>query len=292
VANAHLACARLDAEKKRFDKARSHYESAGQYADPSRHGFIACCRAACELKAGEQARADELLAEARAKAPGEMLVTYTLLVEGIRVKLPQALKTRFTQEFNDAVADTPTPQLARGLLDYLAHLEATGVDYYGQKTHTKKIMDFVGRLDLKSCSEDDFFAIVGDLVHLNAPVRMTNRFLQYGQRHYHKNPFGYYYEAFYLMGDEFDPADGPPPARTLWLLQEAERLAQPRADEPAVKTMLEDIESRRKLLMAFRGLLGGLMGALGGFPFPDMFGGGGDYYDDDDDFYDDDDDYL
>ncbi len=188
VANAHLACARDEVVQSHFDPARAHYASAVRYADPARHGFIACCRAACELKAGEQARADELLAEARAKAPGEMLITYTLLVEGIRVRLPAPLKKRFTQEFNDAVADQPAPELARALLDYLRHLQATGVEYHGRKTHIKKIMDFVGRLDMKKCSEDDFFAIVGDLVHLHGPPRMTTRFLRYAQERYRQNP--------------------------------------------------------------------------------------------------------
>jgi tetratricopeptide (TPR) repeat protein len=284
VANAHLACAREEVEQGHFEPARAHYENAVHFADPARHGFIACCRAACELKAGEESRANELLAEARAKAPGEMLITYTLLVEGIRVRLPGTLKTRFTQEFNDAVADKPTPELARGLLDYLVHLQLTGVEYHGRKTHTKKIMDFIGRIDMKHCSEDDFFAIVGDLVRLHAPPRMTNRFLQYAQRHYRQNPFGYYYEAAFLMGDELEESGGPPPAQTMWLLTRAEELAEPRAHEPAVKAMLDDIANRRKMLMAFRGLLGSLMGAMGGFPFPDVFDD--DYYDDDD-FYDD-----
>jgi tetratricopeptide (TPR) repeat protein len=289
VANAHLACARDEAVKSHFDQARAHYESAVGLADPSRHGFIACCRAACELKAGDQTRADELLGEARAKAPGEMLVTYTLLVEGIRVKLPGTLKTRFTREFNDLVADKPTAELARALLDYLVHLQATGVEYHGRKTHTKKIMDFVGRLDWKSCSEEDFFAIVGGLVHLNAPVRMTNSFLRYGQDRYRKSPFGYYYEAVYLMGENPQEEPGAPPPQVMWLLEKAEELAQPRAHEPAVKAMLEDIARRRKMLMAFRSLLGGLMGAMGGFPFPDLFGDD-DY--DDDDYFDDGEDYF
>jgi tetratricopeptide (TPR) repeat protein len=287
IGKAHLDCARADAEKKRFDPARAHYQSALQYSEAASHGVIACCQAACELKAGDENRANELLAEARAKAPGEMLVTYALLVEAIRLRLPQAVKTRFTQEFNSAVADRPTPELARGLLGYLVDLDENDVTYHGQKTHTKKIYDFVGRLELKACNENDFVAILGFLVRLDSPVRMTTRFLNVAQQRFPKNPFVYYYEAVHVMGDAESPS--APPMRALWLLEEAERLAQPRAAEPAVKTMLEDLSTRRTMLMSFRSLLGGMFGGMfggpDGFPFGGMF--------DDDDFvddYDDDDD--
>ncbi len=250
------------------------------------------------MKAGDEPRADELLAEARAKAVGEMLVTYTLLVEAIRLKLPHSMKTRFTTEFNSAVADEPTPAIAGGLLVYLAELDKTGVTYHGQKTHTKKIMDFVGRLNLQACPEEDFIAILGNLVHLDGPVRMTTRFLEEAEKRFPANPFVYYYHAVHLMGD--DPEAGAP-MRVLWLLKEAERLGQPRNSEPAVKTMLDDVSGRLKLLMSFRGLLGSLLGGLGGFPgmagfpgmggFPDMGGFpfpgmfGDDDDEDDDDYY-------
>jgi hypothetical protein len=278
VSEAHLNCAREAAARGAFDQARPHYDSAVAYAEPAVHPFLACCRAACELKAGDPARADELLAGARSKAPAEMLLTYTMLVEAVRLKLPHAVKTRFTGEFNDLVSDKPTPELAAGLAGYLHRLQDAGVSYHGQKTHTKKIYDFIDRLDKKHCPEEKYIELLGHLAHMDPPVRMLNRFFEHGRKHFRNNPFVPYYEAVHLMGD--DPEVGPP-TQAVWLLESAERLAQPRAGEPAVKAMLEDIAERRKLLRSFRSLLPDLFG-FGGFPF-----GGDDDYDDD---YDDEDD--
>jgi tetratricopeptide (TPR) repeat protein len=279
LCQAHLNYARDQAVKEDYNQARAHYDSAVAYGEPVQQGFFACCRAACELKAGNQAAAEELLAQARAGVHSEMLLNYTMLVESIRLKLPQKLRTRFSKEFNDLVADTPTPEVAAELASYLLRLQYAGVSYHGQKTHTKKIYDYIDRLDKKHCPEDQYVEILGSLARLDPPVRMLKRFFDHGKRRFRNNPFVPYYEAVHLMGD--DPEAGPP-MEAMWLLDTAERLAEPRASEPAVKALLEDIANRRKLLRSFRALMPDLFG-FGGFPFGfDPFEG---EFDDDDDYY-------
>jgi tetratricopeptide (TPR) repeat protein len=277
LGNANLARARQLAEKEKIDKARPHYESALSFAEPHAHGVLSCCWAAAEMKAGNQERADELLAQARAKSPGEIMITYVLLVEANRLKLPGAVKTRFTKQFNESVGDKPTPPLALALLEYLRQLGLEDFTYHGLKTHTKKIYDFVDRLDKEACPEESYIAILDHLARMDSPSRMMSRFFDFARDKYPKSPFVPYLEAVHLMGD--DPEAGPP-TRAAWLLQEAERLGRPRASEPAVKAMLDDVAARLKLLQAFRalmpfGMFGGPLGGFGGFggfdPF-DLFG--------------------
>jgi tetratricopeptide (TPR) repeat protein len=250
VGDAHLACARAAALHEEFEPARAHYASAAQFAEPAQAGVIACCWAACEMKAKNQPRADELLAQAREKAPGEMLLTYVLLVEANRVKLPSSLKTRFTQEFNAAVGDAPTPALAVALTAYLHRLHDSGETYHGQKTHAKKLFEYIDRLDKEAFSEETYVALLQHMARVEPPARMVQRFFEHGTHRYPANPFVPYLQAVHMLGDEEDPEEARDPVRADRLLARAEQLGRPRAQEPAVKAMLDDAASRRKQLQA------------------------------------------
>ena len=278
-----------NAKVDQFDKARPHYESALSYAEPQSHGFLSCCWAACEMKAENQSRADELLAQARAKAPGEMLLTYVLLVESIRLKLPHAIKTRFTKEFNEAVGDKPTPALAVALLEYLGHLQSEDVTYHGQKTHTKKLYDFVDRLDKKcagpggdvhchpwlpgtagpASSDDDSILRARQAVVSEQPVCPLLR----GRPPHGRRPRGRGHprQRSGICWTQAGAVLGRPAARQRAGGQSHARRRQ-RPAETAAGVPLDDAGHLLACLVASRGGMGGFPGGIRGFPrFEDLF---------------------
>jgi tetratricopeptide (TPR) repeat protein len=270
---AQMTRARQLAEESKFDQARPHYQAALTYAEANDVCTICCRWAAAEMKAGDTARADELLAQARTRSPGELLITYVLLVESNRLSLGSAIKTRYTRAFNKEIATTGTPDVAVALVGWIHSLELGGVEYYGQKSHTKNIWDYADRIDKNSFSEVQLKKLLASMAALEAPTRMMGRFIDHARRHFPKNPFFPYYEAVHRMGD--DPEDTGPSWQITPLLDLAERLAQGLPTDPELKGMLDDIQRRRQLLALLNPFMA--LGGLGGFPF---FGG------DDDDFFD------
>lgn len=276
----HLMLARGFAEKSQFDQARPHYQSGLTYSEPNGFYSVYCRWAACEIKAGDQAKADELLVKARETAPGELMVTYYLLVETSRLDLGNKLKTRLTKEFNKAIEETPTPALGLALARYSYELHASKVTYHGQQTHTKKIIAYATRVEPKDYPELHLVALLTALLGLQAGSRIVNKIFDYGLRNYKKSPWFPYFQALHLMGD--DPEETRDHWRVDRLLADAEKLAHSRpADEPGIKEMLDDVKRRRQLIQAFNPFLGGLsrmfggMGGFGGGPF----GGYDDEYD-------------
>jgi tetratricopeptide (TPR) repeat protein len=286
VADAHMRVARLLTQVFQFDEARTHYQTAMSLSESGEHGHIFVRWAACEIKANNQAKADELLAEARAKSPGELIITYSMLVETSRLQLGNKLKTSLTREFNKAIAETPTAELAVALLVYATSLVMYEVNYHGQQTHTKKIIAYAGRVRPKGFNEAQLVAVVREFNHLDAGARVMRQFLDYGQRTYHMNPHFYYLDAVYQMGD--NPEECGPAWRLGQLLQTAEELARKRpADEPGIMEMLNDIKHRRQLVQLANPFMSSF---LGHNPFQALFEQMGGFFDEDEDFWDEDDD--
>jgi tetratricopeptide (TPR) repeat protein len=275
--------ARELAEKGKFDEARVHYQAALNEAEQDNLCSVCCRWAAAEMKAGDTARADELLAQARTRCPGELLISYTLLVETNRLKLGSSLKRRYTSEFNREIAGTGTPELAVALVAYVRSLEASGVNYHGQKSHSKKIYEYADRIDKNAYSEAQLKRLVSEMARSEAPPRLVGRFLTHGRYRFPANPYFPYFEAIHRMGDE--PEEGGTDWQVRPLLDEAEQKARGLPTDPELKAMLDDIQRRRQLMT----LLNPFMSM--GFPFfagagmPDFFG-----FDDDDDDLDDDED--
>jgi tetratricopeptide (TPR) repeat protein len=275
----HQLEARELATLGKTDEARPHYQSALDYSDPERHPAIWCRWAGCELKAGDQARADELLDLARAKMPGELLVTFHMLIETIRLKLGGPLKTKLTKAFNAGVEEAPTAALAVGLVGLAAEYAAGPTEYFGRQTHAKKVAAYAGRVPPGDFSEAQLVKVLGGLATLGASSRLMNRLFEFAQRRFPDNPKFHYLHAVFLMGDDLD--ETAPHWRISQLLMDAEKLAARRpADEPGLKEMLADIKRRRTMIQAFNPFLGPLeqlFGRMAGFDFDED-----DYFEDED----------
>ena len=81
---AYMYRARAHAEAGRFDDARADYQTALGLA--REHKYPALCKwAACEFKAGDARRGEELLQQALGESGSGLAVTYSMLIETIRL---------------------------------------------------------------------------------------------------------------------------------------------------------------------------------------------------------------
>jgi tetratricopeptide (TPR) repeat protein len=277
----HLFNARAHAEAGRFDAARVEYQTCLALDSCSQSGVL-CKWAACEFKAGERARGEELLQQALSKAGLPITIAFSMLIEAIRLKLPRQFKTRFDKAFKEALAEPPTASGIVSILDTAAIHRAAGVQYVGQKTHEKKVLAYADQaLRAVDFTEDQLQMVCRALLGLEAwkPLR---QFAALGARRFPKNPLFPLLEAeSYLAQNRRRPQ--------LWraapLLFEASRLASELPPEDPNKALLEEIQERQEMI---RGLnpLNAMFEAFGG-----MFGSGqGDWdeqgaWDDEDDWY-------
>jgi len=265
--------------KGKFDDARSHFQSTVTFSEPRDLCAAYCQWAACEMKAGDNARADELLEQARAHSPGELLISYNLLVESNRLTLANSIKTRYTKAFNADITGTGTPGLALALVNFVYSLDAVDINYHGRATHWKKIFEYAGRIDFNSYSEAQLDALLADMVLLDPPKRMLRKMIDHARIKYPANPYFAYYDLVYLMGDDPEKVEYGP-WRVMPLANHVEELARKWPADERLESMLKDLRQRQETLRLFNPLAG-LFG--GGF---DPFAGGFDDFfgDDDDDF--------
>src|SRR5262249_12906255 len=130
VGTAHSYKARQDAEEGRFDEARAGYQAALAFAERGNYAVL-CKWSACEFKAGNAPRAEELLTQAHAEEGNRLAVAFSMLIEAIRFKLPKPLKDRFDREVKEELARPPSTHAAAAIADTAGALRNAGVTYYG-----------------------------------------------------------------------------------------------------------------------------------------------------------------
>jgi tetratricopeptide (TPR) repeat protein len=267
VTSAHLGSARLLAVANSFEPARKEMQAALTLAGGVPDLVFLCRAAAVELKAGTEARAEELLADARRRS-GDLLVAYRMLTEAARMKLLKPLKTRFEDEFAAGLTGPPSGAAAARLLDITCAL-TTSPAYLGQKTHQKKVLAYLERAKRAEFTEDELHRTSAALVHLKS-VRLAQFYLDRGIDEFPKNPQFPYMEALLHF------RKGPENLQ-VWvirpLLERAEHLARALPPTPELTRMLDDIAERTKALAAVNPY------AMGCFD---------DFFDYEDDDYDDD----
>jgi tetratricopeptide (TPR) repeat protein len=276
VGTAHLWNARHHAEEGRFEEARRHYDAALTFFDGKDQASIYCRRAACEFKAKNPALAEEYLEKARSLGLSPLGVSYTMLTECARLKLDRKIKARFEKEFKAGLEETPTPAAAADMASLAASLQATGISYYGQKSHAKKIIAYAQKAYDADFTEAQLEQLCQALITLKS-VRAAKQFCQLGETKFPHNPKFPHLQAVLLMAAGPDRMDT---WQTQRLLEQAERLARNLLPSEEKDRLLKDIEQRLKAVQALTPF--GLFSR-----FADMFGN----FDDEDDDYADEDDW-
>ena len=279
VGNAHSYKARQDAEVGNYDAARAGYQAALAFTEGGRNYPVLCKWAACEFKAGNPEKAEELLQRAHGEEDNRLAVAFSMLIETIRFKLPKKLKDRFDKEVKEYLAQPPTPRAAAAISDTAAAMRAAGVTYFGQKTHEKRVLGYVEKALKEEFSEEQLAHVCADLQVLKAP-RLRLQFIRLGQRRFPDSPI------FYLAEAEYNLDQGPhrcSPFQTQQMLEKAQQLANALPRDPRQEQLLERIQRHMdalNMLNPFARLFGG------GNPMDvlDIFGGPDDEGEEDDDY--------
>ncbi len=245
VAHAHLEQARALVEGKHYDEARQQTQAA-ETLFGSVPPDVLFVRAACALKAGETARAEELLREAAGRGTPPLGVAYAMLVESVRGKLPTAIKKRFEQEFKTGLEQPPSPAEAVAMLRLVWDLDAADVNYHGKKTHAKKLIDYGVRAGEDDPTESQLEELTSLLLHLKS-FRNAGRLAGLGAARFPQNPYFPFFQAVTLMDQEGEDVRG---WRVQPLLERAERLARADGNAARFPGLLEDIQGRQRKLDA------------------------------------------
>jgi tetratricopeptide (TPR) repeat protein len=276
VAHVHMLTARGHALADRFDDARSEYQAALNLEEPGEVYSVLCRWAACEFRAGQTERAEDLLQQARDKAPAPLALSYYMLVETIRLKLHRTLKARFEKEFKAGLEEPAVPAAAAEMVDLAQALMKSDVVYHGLKTHAKKITAYIEKTPVGDFTESQLETVGSALVDLNATAA-ARRFLDKARELFARNPLFPYLEALtYMTGD----LENVRTYQVKPLLDEARRLADALPQDARRDKLLQDIQERLAALAAANPYA--MMGFMPNF-FESMFG----FDRDDDDDYDD-----
>ena len=278
LSTTHLFSARAHAEAGRFDAARAEYRTA-LALDTKGEAAVLCKWAACEFKAGDNARGEELLRQALAKAGVPIGIAFSMLIEATRLKLARPLKARFNQWFVDSLAEPPTAAGVHDVLDTAAVHRLSGVTYYGQKTHEKKVLGYAERARKGvDFSEAQLQGICRSLRALEA-MRPLRAFAALGRRQFPANPYFPFVEADSYLAKNTEYQTW----RVGHLLDEASGLAAQLPPEDPNRGLLQDIQERRQALRALNPFQA-LFDSFAGGPFGDGPFGGEDNWEEDDEW--------
>jgi tetratricopeptide (TPR) repeat protein len=265
----YLLLARQRVENGSFEEARQAFGAALDLSSGPDGSIVLAHWAACEFKAGDAARGEDLLQQALSRKPAPVGVAFLLLTEVMRLKLDRALKTRFEKDFKDGLA-VPSQAGAVFLTRILAGVHSGGASYVGQKGHSQKVLSYIHKARDLDFDEAQLEELCQNLLDLEAYPR-ARRFADIGERQYPENPFFPYLHALAWIRAEGRRIR---PYQVVPLLQKAQRLARARPPDERRDRLLAEIEKRLHELNPFDlEFLGRLF---------DM-GGMGDFENDDDD---------
>jgi tetratricopeptide (TPR) repeat protein len=276
LSTAHLFHARAHAETNHFDEARAEFRSALTLAEVGNNSSVYCKWAACEFKAGDSVRAEELLGPALGDVGSRLSVAYSMLIEVIRLRLTK-LKKRFNDEFNALLAQPADGASAAALADTAASHKAAGITYHGQKTHEKKVLAYLQKALGAPLTEAQTERTCAALMTLENH-KLLRDYAGHGRHQFPRNAYFAFYQAesFVLMGPYRCPS-----YQVRRLLGEARQLAHDMPPDSRRDALLELIR-RREEMVASVGPFGGFDLDMFGDAFGGMFGPPDDDYDDDD----------
>jgi tetratricopeptide (TPR) repeat protein len=246
VSDAHLLLARTHVEAGHFDEARQQFQLALDLSSGSDGSMILAHWAACEFKAGEEPRAEELIQQALARTAAPVGVAYLLLTEVQRLTLARTLKTRFEQDLKNGLA-TPNVEGAVFLTRILAGLHIGGVKYLGQKGHTQKVLSYIYKSRNLDFSEPQLEELCRNLLDMEA-YPQARRFANIGERRYLDSPVFPYLHALAWIQEE---GRRVPTWRVVPMLKRAQSLAQAQPPNERRDRMLEDIDKHLHELNPF-----------------------------------------
>jgi tetratricopeptide (TPR) repeat protein len=264
VSDTHLLLARERVEGGDFDDARQEFQAALDLSGGQDGSIILAHWAACEFKAGDAAKAEDLLQQALARSPAVVGIAYLLLTEVLRLKLDRALKTRFEKDFKDGLS-VPSQASAVFLTRILAGVHAGGRNYIGQKGHTQKVLSYIHKARDLDFEETQLEELCRNLLDLEAYPR-ARRFANIGERQYPQNPFFPYLHALAWIRAEGRRIR---PYQVVPMLQNAQRLARARPPDEHRDRLLADIAKLLHELnpfdLEFLGRLFDMGGGMGAF---------------------------
>ena len=151
-----------------FAKARAEFQAALQAMDRASQFMPLMALAACEFNAGENARAEELLAQAAGCIADRDAMDACMTALAGAWGLPKSIKMRFEKSFKQQLAGTPSSGAAAALAALFARLQTDGIAYYGSKTHIKNVISFANRTFKMPISEEQMNRLGNALVQLKA----------------------------------------------------------------------------------------------------------------------------
>ncbi len=265
VATAHMFAARGFSMADQYDNARREHQAALNLIEPAQAYGVLCSWAAAEFRAGQTARGEELLAQARTQAPSALAVAYGMLVESIRMKLPRSYKPRFDAEFKAGLAAPATPASAAAMIVLTRSLLKSGTTYYGQKAHTKKVLTYVEKAAGEDFTESQMEEICSALVDLKS-TRAARRFLDAARRKFRTNPIFPFLLAQTYIKDDLEQR---PHYEVRPLLEEALQLVEALPPDPKRDRLLRDIQDKLNALAALNSFGMGFMADFFGSDFDD-----------------------
>jgi tetratricopeptide (TPR) repeat protein len=236
-----------------FEPARSAFQTALQLIEPSEQFFTLTAWAACEFKAGDSAKAEELLLQAAANETLREAISANLYALATAWKLPKPVKSRFDKAFKEQLAAAPTPSAAVALAALYAQFQVDRFEYYGFKSQRKKVLALAGAVYLCRISEAQMIRLGSALLTLKA-VRLLRQLAAQWQRHFPKSAYPVYFEIeTYLANDNA----GWFPWRLKPLVERARNLAEkmpPGADRDTLLNSCDEFFRQLHDLDPFAGL--------------------------------------
>lgn len=230
-----------------FDAARAAFRSALEVLEPASRFTTHAQWAACEFRAGNAARAEELLKAAEADPLHGPALAALMLGEAGPLKLDKALKARYETAFKEQLAGRPSPAVAAALASLFARYRVENAIYHGAKTHEKNVLAYVDKTKTLAFTEPQMDLLGGALLMLQKP-RALRAFARTWDRAHPASPFPPFFELeSYLMKDD---TDRWPVYQVQQLLKAALERAEKAPPGPRIEELKRLLEVRRDQMKA------------------------------------------
>ena len=226
-----------------FEEGRNSLQAALGLAGAAQQFAVCCQWAAGEFRAGNLEQADAFIQKAAAFEAERPALAAFLFAHCVLWKLPRAIKSRFEKPFQEQLKQTATTAAeAVALAALFARFQGEHWEYFGQKTHQKKVLALIEKSLRAQYSELQMQQLGKHLLALHA-IRLLRKCNRVWEQRFPMSPYPCLFEVeSYLSGD----CDRWPLWKLGPLLQKAKGLAEKLPPSEERDEMLKLIDSRQQ----------------------------------------------